>query len=184
MATADHAVAMPSTEAVEDSQQSEQPPAVVAESAVSAHDDASSPWEYVSSPEGMVQPEMVDSQADEEPVHIPSEDLVLHVNDKGGDGFERCEDHHHEHHHVHVRKTILKDNGNHFHLNRTKRIYVTEVHHHHHIHIKHIHIYDKNGKAWFSRFATSSDGCSDQSEISFPASQSTEVHSDVSDSQE
>lgn len=53
--------------------------------------------------------------------------------------------HQHQHFHKHVRKTVLKDCGNHFHINRSRRVYITEVHHHHHITIKHVHVYDSSG---------------------------------------
>eukprot|EP00435_Cladocopium_sp_Y103_P012548 s2243_g3.t1 len=194
MASPDQPKTMPGIVEVGDSQDPE--PAMAVQ--VDAPEESSS-WECLSSPEHSERPENPESlephsheMAEDGGVvseiqdPVANEDIVLIVNDHGDKQFESDvkEHHHHEHHHVHVRKTILKDNGHHVHLNRSKRVYVTEIHHHHHIHIKHIHIYDKSGNAWYSRLATSSDESS-RSDGSLPASQSqsSEARSDVSDSQ-
>lgn len=53
--------------------------------------------------------------------------------------------HQHVHHHVNVRKTVLKDCGNHFHVNRSKKRFITHVHHHHYLTIQHFHVYGHTG---------------------------------------
>ena len=86
--------------------------------------------------------------------------------------------HQHVHRHINVRKTVLKDCGNHFHVNRSRRVFVTHVHHHHYLIIKHIHVYGNTGAELFEFSSSSSDAPTSDSRSS-----SLEPRSASSDSQ-
>eukprot|EP00435_Cladocopium_sp_Y103_P032853 s486_g8.t1 len=125
--------------------------------------ESSGPWEVVDN-----------SQGDETEVEAAAESVV-----------PKPVVHQHVHRHMNVRKTVLKDCGTHFHVNRSKKVFVTHVHHHHYLVIKHIHVYDNTGRAWFE-FSTSSSSSSrshGNAPDSLSRSSSPELDSAPSDSQ-